>query len=103
MTRATTRSSSSRRRRHRWSISQRGLVGLAASTIQFFQAGGEGVRMWHDVLVGQITLAENVIRTIEDSGRQLTSSRTGWLLNIADAIWREHREPLRSAVLPAYA
>jgi hypothetical protein len=44
---------------------------LAASTIQFFQAGGEGVRMWHDVLVEQITLAENVIRTIEDSGRQL--------------------------------
>jgi hypothetical protein len=54
--------------------------------------------MWHDVLVEQITLAERVIRTIEDSGRQLTSSRTGWLLNIADAIWRGHREPLRSAV-----
>jgi hypothetical protein len=47
--------------------------------------------MWHDVLVEQITLAENVIRTIEDSGRQLASSRTGWPLNIADAIWREHR------------
>ena len=54
--------------------------------------------MWHDVLVEQITLAENVIRTIEDSGRQLASSRTGWPLNIADAIWREYREPLRSAV-----
>lgn len=54
--------------------------------------------MWHDVLVEQITLAEKVIRTIEDSGRQLTSSRTGWLLNIDDAIWRGHREPPRSAV-----
>jgi hypothetical protein len=54
--------------------------------------------MWHDVLVEQITLAENVIRTIEDSGRQVASSRTGWLLNIADVIWRGHREPLRSAV-----
>ena len=31
-------------------------------------AEGEGVRMWHDVLVEQITLAERVIRTIEDSG-----------------------------------
>jgi hypothetical protein len=47
--------------------------------------------MWHDVLVEQITLVENVIRTIEDSGRQLASSRTGWPLNIADARWREHR------------
>ena len=35
--------------------------------------------MWHDVLVEQITLAERVIRTIEDSGGQLTLSRTGWL------------------------
>jgi hypothetical protein len=33
--------------------------------------------MWPDVLVEQIALAENVIRTIEDSGRQLASSRTG--------------------------
>jgi hypothetical protein len=37
---------------------------LAASTIQFFQAGGEGVRMWHDLFVEPITLAEKVIRTI---------------------------------------
>jgi hypothetical protein len=59
---------------------------LAASAIQFFQAGVEGIRMRHDVLVEQITLAENVIRTIEDSGRQLASSRTGWPLTIADAI-----------------
>lgn len=56
--------------------------------------------MWHDVLVEQITLVEKVIRTIEDSGRQLTSSRTGWLVNIADARWREHLEPLRSEVIP---
>jgi hypothetical protein len=41
--------------------------------------------MWHDLFVEQITLSEKVIRTIEDSGGQLTSSRTGWLLNIADA------------------
>ena len=74
------------------------MVWLAASTIQFFQAKGEGVRMWHDVLVEQLTLAERVIRTIEDSGRQLTLSQTGCLLNITDAIWRGHREPLRSAV-----
>jgi hypothetical protein len=71
---------------------------LAASTIQFFQAGGEGVRMWHDLFVEQITLSEKVIRTIEDSGGQLTSSRTGWLLNIADAIWCGHMEPPRGAV-----
>ena len=71
-------------------IGASGLVGLAAGTIQFFQAGGEGVRMWHDVFVEQVTLAEKVIRTIEDSGGQLTSSRTGWLLNIADAIWCGH-------------
>jgi hypothetical protein len=42
--------------------------------------------MWHDVFVEPITLAEKVIRTIEDSGGQLTSSRTGWLFDIADAI-----------------
>jgi hypothetical protein len=54
--------------------------------------------MWHDELVEQITLAENVIRTIEDTGRQLTSSRTGWPLNIADVMWREHGDPLRSGV-----
>jgi hypothetical protein len=54
--------------------------------------------MSHDVLVEQLTLAEKVIRTIEDSGGQLTSSRTGWLLNIADARWCGHREPPRSAV-----
>jgi hypothetical protein len=58
--------------------------------------------MWHDVLVEQITLAERVIRTIEDSGRQLTLSQTGWLLNITDAIWRGHREPLRSAVFKCF-
>jgi hypothetical protein len=81
-------------------IGASGLVGLAAGTIQFFQAGGEGVRMWHDVFVEQVTLAEKVIRTIEDSGGQLTSSRTGWLLNIADAIRRGHSEPPRSAVFP---
>lgn len=54
--------------------------------------------MWHDVFVERITLAEKVIRTIEDSGGQLTSSRIDWVLNIADAIWRGHREPPRSAV-----
>jgi hypothetical protein len=37
---------------------------LGRCTIQFFQAGGEGVRMWHDVFVEPITLAEKVIRTI---------------------------------------
>jgi len=40
-----------------------------------FRPESEGARMWHDVLVEQITWAENVIRTIEDSGRQLASSR----------------------------
>jgi hypothetical protein len=59
--------------------------------------------MRHDELVEQITLAENVIRTIEDTGRQLTSSRTGWPLNIADVMWREHGDPLRSGVLRVYA
>lgn len=47
--------------------------------------------MWHDVFVEQIALAEKVIRTIEQSGGQLTSSRTGWVLNIAGVIWRGHR------------
>ena len=35
--------------------------------------------MWRDVLVEQITLAENVIRTIEDSGRQLSPALAGRL------------------------
>jgi len=39
--------------RHRWPISPRGLVGLAASTIRFFPAGGEGVHMWHEMFVEQ--------------------------------------------------
>jgi hypothetical protein len=46
--------------------------------------------MWHDVFVERITLAEKVIRTIEESGGQLTSSRTDSVLNIADVIWRGH-------------
>ena len=54
--------------------------------------------MWHDLFVEQIPLSEKVIRTIEDSGGQLTSSRTGWLLNIADAIWCGHMEPPRGTV-----
>jgi hypothetical protein len=37
---------------------------LGRCTIQFFQARGKGVRMWHDVFVEPITLAEKVIRTI---------------------------------------
>jgi hypothetical protein len=59
--------------------------------------------MWHDLFVEQITLSEKVIRTIEDSEGQLTSSRTGWLLNIADAIWCGHMEPPRGAVFTRYA
>ena len=45
-------------------LARRGLVGLAGSTIRFFQGGGEGVQMWHNMLVEQILLAEKVIRTI---------------------------------------
>jgi hypothetical protein len=51
--------------------------------------------MWHDVFVERITLVEKVIRTIEESGGQLTSSRTDWVLNIADVIWRGHARFLR--------
>jgi hypothetical protein len=53
--------------------------------------------MWHDVLVEQIALAENVIRTIEDNDRRLASSRIGRSTSLT-LYGASTGKPLRSAV-----